>query len=69
MKLKVKETFFDKKEDRYIIPCEEPIIERPAERAKVLIGAGVVEEVKEEPVPEEPTEAPKPKKKAKKNED
>lgn len=64
MKLKVKETFFDKVEDKYIIPCEEPIIERPAERAKVLIVAGVVEEVHEEPVPEEP----KPKKKAKKAE-
>lgn len=64
MKLKVKETFFDRKEDRYIIPCEESIIERPAERAKVLIAAGVVEEAHEEQVPE----APKPKKKAKKAE-
>lgn len=54
MKLKVKETFFDKKEDRYIIPCEEPTIERPAERAKVLIDAGVCEELKEEPALEKP---------------
>lgn len=65
MKLKVKETFFDRVEDKYIIPCEEPIIERPAERAKVLIDAGVVEELHEEPAAE-----PKPKKggKAKKSE-
>lgn len=58
MKLKVKKTYFDKVEDRYIYPEKEPTIERPKERAKVLIEAGVVEEVPEEP-----------KKKPKKNED
>lgn len=82
MKLKVKKTFFDKKEDRYIYPEKEPTIERPKERAKVLIDAGVVEECEleaeapttpdaENAVPAEETiEEPKPKKgtKAKKTE-
>lgn len=65
MKLKVKATFFDRLEDRYIYPEKEAVIEREPKRAKALIAAGVVEEAKEDPTP---AEEPKPKKKAKKTE-
>lgn len=82
VKMKVKETFFDRVEDRYIHPEKEPVIEREEERAEQLLGAGVVEvwEPDSDKEPEEPTEAPvaeevepteeevKPKKKAKKAE-
>ncbi|MGN1157751.1 MAG: hypothetical protein ACI4TK_16355 [Agathobacter sp.] len=48
MKLKVKETYFDKKEDKYIYPEKTPTIEREEKRAKQLIDAGVVEELEPE---------------------
>ena len=67
MKLKVKEKFFDKREDKYVDPEMQEVIEREENRAIELIRAGVCEECSEESEagPEaEPQEEPAPKKRS-----
>lgn len=70
MKLKVKEKFFDKREDKYVDPDKQEVIEREENRALELIRAGVCEECSAEPEKEpeneseaESQEEPTPKKK------
>lgn len=59
MKLKVIQTYYDKKESTYVDKDE--IIERDDIRAKELMAAGVASEY----VPEEPDATPQPDKKPK----
>lgn len=48
MILKVKEKFFDKREDKYVDPEMQEVIERGENRAIELIRAGACEECSEE---------------------
>ena len=63
MKLKVKEKFFDKREDKYVDPDKQEVIEREENRALELIRAGVCEECSAESEAE-PQEEPTPKKRS-----